>query len=130
MASRKGIKLPIVGNLNMKSPKTWLLLGGVGLGVLYFLASTGRNTGIQFVDRAADQFEDYYEDYIGPLGPAAAAAAPPVTAAPVVPSAGGATRGMTFDDMVFSGAYATDAALPYQDWWTNDISDDDRIIVA
>ena len=53
----------------------------------------------------------------------------PVKAAPVVPSAS-AARGMAFDDMVFSGAYATDSALPYTDWWNNDISDDDRIIVA
>jgi hypothetical protein len=58
------------------------------------------------------------------------AKAPPMKTAPVVPSAGAGTRGMTFDDMVFSGAYAADSALPYNDWWTNDISEDDRIIVA
>lgn len=127
--SRKNIRLPIVGKLNLKSPNTWLLAGGVALAGLWFLASTGRNTGVQFIDKAADQFEDYYEDFVGPLGPAGPMK-PPVKAAPVVPSAGAASRGMTFDDMVFSGAYATDSALPYQDWWNNDISDDDRIIVA
>ena len=127
MASRKGIRLPIIGNINMKSPQTWLLLVGLGLAGLWYLAQSGSKTGIGFVDKAAGQFEDIYEDYIGPLGPAGAPApmAKPMSAAPVVPS-----KGMTFDDMVFSGAYATDSALPYQDWWNTSTSDDDRIIIA
>jgi hypothetical protein len=129
MARRSNFRIPLVGKLNLKSPNTWLLAGGVALAGLYFLASTGRSTGVQFIDRAADEFEGLYEDYVGPLGPAAAAAAPPrMQTAPIVPSS--PSRGMSFDDMVFSGAYAADSALPYNDWWTNDISEDDRIIIA
>ena len=127
MARRGNIRLPIIGNLNLKSPKTLLILGGLGLGALYFLASSGRATGVQFIDRAADTFEDVYEDYVGPLGPAGAPMKKMQTA-PVVPSS--PTKGMAFDVMVFSGAYATDSAMPYSDWWTNDISEDDRIIIA
>jgi hypothetical protein len=132
MARRRGMnfKIPGLGKLNFKSTNTWLLIGGLGLAGLYFLASTGRNTGVGFVDKAADVFEDYYEDYVGPLGPGGAPAGPmpAATPAPMVP--GAAARGMAFDDMVFSGAYATDSPMPYTDWWNNDISDDDRIIVA
>ena len=131
MASRRNrIKIPFVGNINLKSPKTWMLFGGVALAGLAYLAYSGRNTGVQFIDSAADQFEGLYEDYLGPFPNMPPGSKPPMKAAPVVPSASAASRGMTFDDMVFSGAYATDSALPYTDWWNNDISDDDRIIVA
>ena len=129
MARRNRIKLPLVGTLNLKSPKTWMTLGLIGIGGLALLAYTGRQTGVQFIDRAADQFEDIYEDYVGPIGPGGVPMGPAMKSAPVVPSPA-AARGMTFDDMVFSGAYATDSALPYTDWWNNDISDDDRIIIA
>ena len=67
--SRKNIRLPIVGKLNLKSPNTWLLAGGVALAGLWFLASTGKQSGVQFIDRAADQFEDIYEDYVWLIRP-------------------------------------------------------------
>lgn len=130
--ARRGFRLKIPGlgsKLNLKSPNTWLWVGGAALAGLAILAYTGKKTGVGFIDTAAGQFEDTFEDYIGPFpdmpGPMAKK---PVQTAPVVPSA--PSRGMTFDDMVFSGAYATDAPTPYVDWWNNDISDDDRIIVA
>ena len=69
MAKRNRIKIPFVGNINLKSPKTWMLFGGVALAGLAYLAYSGRNTGVQFIDKAADTFENYYEDYVGPIGP-------------------------------------------------------------
>ena len=134
MAKRRfRLKIPgLNGKLNLKSPNTWMLLGGAGLAVLAYLAYSGKKTGFGPLDTAADQFEDIYEDYVGPFPNMPMGAGPipskPMQTAPVVPSA--PSRGMTFDDMVFSGAYATDAPLPYTDWWNNDTSDDDRIIVA
>lgn len=128
MARKRGIRLSIPGVGKLGTNQSMILLaGGAGLAVLAYLAYSGKTTGIGFVDTAADRFEDIYEDYLGPLGPAEAATPPPVQAAPVVPTAP-ATASM--DDMVFSGAYATDAPMPYQDWWNNNIDDDDRIIVA
>lgn len=110
------------------------MYGGIAtLGLLAYLAYSGKKTGFGPLDTAADQFEDIYEDYVGPfpnMPGAGPVPAKPMQTAPVVPSAGAAARGMSFDDMVFSGAYATDAPLPYTDWWNNDISDDDRIIIA
>lgn len=133
--ARRGFRLPIIGNISTKNK--WILWGGLGLLGLAALAWSGRSTGIRPIDWAVGEFEDIYggtlEPYLGPLGPGEAGVPiGPVSAAPVVPSAPGpaATRGMAFDDMVFSGAYATDSPLPYQDWWTTDISEDDRIIIA
>ncbi len=60
MARRKSfLRLPVVGKLNLKSPNTWILAGVAGLGVLWYLAQSGRSTGIGFVDQAADTFENY-----------------------------------------------------------------------
>lgn len=130
--ARRGFrfKIPGLGKLSLTSPTTWLIAGGVGLGLLAYLAYSGKKTGVGFLDTAAGRFEGLYEDYIGPFPdmPGPAGAPPGVMTAPVVPSA--PTRGMNFEDMVFSGAYATDAPMPYTDWWNNDISEDDRIIVA
>lgn len=129
--ARRGLKisLPFIGRLNSKTSGI-VALAGLGVLGLAFLAWSGRQTGVKFIDTAAQGFEDIYEQYVGPLGPGGA---PPVSAAPVVPSpaaAIGGTRGMSFDDMVFSGAYATDSPMPYSDWWTTDINEDDRIIIA
>lgn len=131
--ARRGFRLKIPGigtKLNLKSPNTWLFAGLAGLGVLAYLAYSGKKTGFGPLDTAAGQFEDIYEDYIGPFPdmPMGGPMKKPVQTAPVVPSA--PSKGMAFDDMVFSGAYATDAPTPYVDWWNNDISDDDRIIIA
>lgn len=126
--ARRAFRIPGLGKLNLKSPNTWLIAGAAGLGILWYLANSGTKTGIGFVDKAAGSFEDIYEDYIGPLGPAGApVAAPPMAKgpAPMMPS-----KGLSFDDMVFSGAYAADAALPLTDWWTTSTSEDDRIIIA
>lgn len=131
--ARRGFRLRIPGmrGLKLNNQQSWLLGAGlVGLLGLGFLAWSGRKTGIGFLDTAAGRFEDVYEQYVGPLGPGAPPA--PVSTAPVVPAApaAGGGRGISFDDMVFSGAYATDSPTPYVDWWNNDIADDDRIIVA
>ena len=122
------LRIPGLGKFGGKNQN--LILAGLGgLAVLAYLAYSGKKTGIGFVDQAAGQFEGLYEDYIGPFPDMPGGAPPPVQTAPVVPAAPRA-GGVGFDDMVFSGAYATDSALPYQDWWTNDIAEDDRIIVA
>lgn len=134
--ARRGfrLRLPGLGKLKLNQNQTWLAIAGLGgLGLLAYLAYSGKKTGLGFLDNAAGQFEDLYEDYVGPFPDMPGAApAPKIQSAPIVPSAGGggAGRGMSFDDMVFSGAYATDSPMPYTDWWNNDIAEDDRIIVA
>jgi hypothetical protein len=136
MARRRGfrVSLPGIGKLN--NNQTMLLGAGVaGLGLLAFLAYTGKNTGIGYLDSAVDQFGNLVDDYGFPVGGGAALLGPmgakPAIAMPKGPpvsTAGGPA--MSMEDMVFSGAYATDAAMPYTDWWNNAIDEDDRIVIA
>ena len=131
MARRsRAIRLPFIGKLGGKKGGL-LTLGLLGIAGLAFLAWSGRSTGIKPIDWAVGEFEDIYGGTLGPyLGPLGPEEAGPVAAAPIVPAAAAPTRGMSFDDMVFSGAYATDSPMPYTDWWTTDVNEDDRIIVA
>lgn len=137
MARRRGfrVSLPGVGKLN--NNQTMILGAGVaGLGLLAFLAYTGKNTGIGFLDQTVDQFGNLVDDYGFPVGGGAAllgpggAAKAPVPLAKPMPAAVPAANPAMMEDLVFSGSYATDAPLPYTDWWNNAIDEDDRIVVA
>ncbi len=137
MARRRGFRVSIPGIGKLYNNQTMILGAGVaGLGLLAFLAYTGKNTGIGYLDTAVDQFGNLVDDYGFPVGGGAALLGPPGAKPPVpmpkpmmagVPAGGPA---MSMEDMVFSGAYATDAPMPYTDWWNNAIDEDDRIIVA
>ena len=123
--AKKGLKLkiPLLGKISLNNQQTWLAaIGLAGLGAITYLAYTGRDVGIPFIDKGVDQYGEFVEDVSGfnfPGGPmpSPVAAAPPVSI-------------QQADELPLSGAYAVDAPLPYQDWWTNNIDEDDRIIVA
>ena len=132
---RKGIRFTIPGigkKVSLNNQQSLLATAGLaGLGLLAFLAYTGKNTGIGYLDQAADQFGNLVDDYGFPVGGGAAILGPAAAAVPmkkpaVVPAA---NPGM-MDELIFSGSYATDAALPYTDWWNNAIDEDDRIAIA
>lgn len=123
--AKKGLKLkiPLLGKLSLNNQQTWLAaLGLAGLAGITYLAYTGRDVGIPFIDKNVDQYGEFIEDVSGfnfPGGPApvVAAVAPPVSI-------------QQADELPLSGAYAVDAPMPYSDWWTNNIDEDDRIVVA
>lgn len=123
--AKKGLKLkiPLLGKLSLNNQQTWLAaLGLAGLAGITYLAYTGRNVGVPFIDQNIDQYGELVEDVTGfnfPGGPAPVApvAAPPVSI-------------QQADELPLSGAYAVDAPLPYSDWWTTETDADDRIVVA
>lgn len=123
--AKRGLKLkiPLLGKLSLNNKQTWLAaIGLAGLGAITYLAYTGRDTGISFIDKNVDQYGELVEDVTGfnfPGGPM-----------PVVPVAAPPVSIQQADELPLSGAYAVDAPMPYTDWWTTATDEDDRIVVA
>lgn len=63
------MKIPFFGKKKLNKNQTWLLGAGLaGLGLIAYLAYSGRRSGFSYLDTAVDQFGNLVDDFGFPVG--------------------------------------------------------------